>query len=115
MRIYGWKTGADLSKNLSYSATYAIFFAILGGFGLSVTSFAAWALPPDPQRAFTAQSCDAALARLAEARTGSPLISAAELQDVQTQARQQAARLCGAGYDQMSDHSSEPKLDVTGE
>ena len=104
-----------MNKTSLHSAAYATFFAILGSFGLAVAFSAAWAVPPDPQRAFTAQNCAAALVRLTEAQTGSPLISAAESHDVQTQARLQAARLCGAGYDQMTDHSSEPKLDVTGE
>ena len=54
------------------------------------------ALPPDPQRPFTATSCDAAMARLHEALAGSPLISAAEMAEVTTLACAQAERLCGA-------------------
>lgn len=52
------------------------------------------ALPPDPQRPFVAQDCPAALARLAEAEAGNPLISAPEMAEVVLSARAQAQRLC---------------------
>jgi len=52
------------------------------------------ALPPDPQRPFTAQDCPAALARLAEAEAGNPLISAPEMAEVVLCARAQVNRLC---------------------
>jgi hypothetical protein len=55
----------------------------------------AGAVPPDPQRPFIARTCDAALARLDEARQGSPLISAAEMAEIVIQARVRARQLCG--------------------
>lgn len=54
------------------------------------------ALPPDPQRPFVAQDCPAALARLAEAEAGNPLISNTEMAEVVLNARAQAKRLCPA-------------------
>ena len=54
------------------------------------------ALPPDPQRPFVAQDCPAALARLAEAEAGNPLISNTEMAEVVLKARAQAKRLCPA-------------------
>lgn len=52
------------------------------------------ALPPDPQRAFTATDCSSAQARLSEARQGNPLISDAETQDILIKAQAQALHLC---------------------
>lgn len=52
------------------------------------------AVPPDPQRPFEALDCPSALARLTEALTGNPLISAKEAADVLGLARAQAQRLC---------------------
>ncbi len=54
------------------------------------------ALPPDPQRPFVAQDCPAALARLAEAEAGNPLISKPEMAEVVLRAKAQAKRLCPA-------------------
>jgi len=51
-------------------------------------------LPQNPQRPFAAQTCGAALARLAEAEEGSPLISARERAQVLQKARHQAEKLC---------------------
>ncbi|MCB2135596.1 MAG: hypothetical protein KDE08_06575 [Rhodobacteraceae bacterium] len=55
----------------------------------------AMSLPPNPQRPFDATTCDAAVARLDEALTGSPLISAAENSEVVVLAKEQVRRLCG--------------------
>lgn len=65
------------------------------------------ALPPDPERAFVAETCDAALARLHEAEAGSPLISAVEMATVVSRAQAQAVRLCGPNYDKMTDSARE--------
>lgn len=83
-------------------------------FGLLVLSAApVLALPPDPQRPFTALTCDAALVRLAEAKAGNPLISAAEMAQVVIQAHAQAQRLCAATPERLTDQDisipSQPK------
>ena len=54
----------------------------------------AQALPPDPQRAFEAQSCAEAQIRYREAVRGSPLISPAEATTALRRAALQLARLC---------------------
>lgn len=54
----------------------------------------AGALPPNPQRPFTAQTCEEALLRYREAEAGSPLISAVENAEVLAGARAQVRRLC---------------------
>jgi hypothetical protein len=51
--------------------------------------------PPNPQRPMNAKTCEQALARLHEARLGSPIISAAENQEVLRKALEVAERLCG--------------------
>ena len=51
--------------------------------------------PKDPQRPMNAKTCEQALARLHEARLGSPIISAVENQDVLRKALAVAERLCG--------------------
>lgn len=54
----------------------------------------ALALPPNPQRPFTARTCEEALLRYREAEAGSPLISAIENAEVLAGARAQVRRLC---------------------
>lgn len=54
----------------------------------------AQALPPNPQRPFTARTCEEALQRYREAEAGSPLISAIENAEVLAAARAQVRRLC---------------------
>ena len=63
-------------------------FLVLG----SVTK--SHAMPPNPQRAFTATTCHAAILRYCEALQGSPLISAAESAAIERQARAEMIRLC---------------------
>ena len=53
---------------------------LLGALVFAITPV--FALPPDPERPFTATTCDDALARLTEARLGNPLISAADMQNI---------------------------------
>lgn len=54
------------------------------------------ALPANPECPLAAQTCEAALLRLAEAQAGSPLISAEEQVQILRVARADAVRLCGA-------------------
>ncbi len=54
----------------------------------------AGALPPNPQRPFTARTCEEALLRYREAQAGSPLISPIENAEVLAGARAQVRRLC---------------------
>lgn len=54
----------------------------------------AGALPPNPQRPFTARTCEEALLRYREAEAGNPLISAIENAEVLAGARAQVRRLC---------------------
>ena len=51
--------------------------------------------PRNPQRPMNAKTCEQALARLHEARLGSPIISAAENREVLRRALEVAERLCG--------------------
>lgn len=71
-------------------------FILMAGLAMSSLAGAALALPPDPQRAFEAQTCAEAQARHAEAEAGSPLISQAENAAVLAQAVAQMRRLCGS-------------------
>ena len=82
----------------SASSGALVFRAVVAAVILALTSGSALALPPDPQRPFTATDCDAALARLEEARLGSPLISASEGTQVLRAAQAQALRLCGSDH-----------------
>lgn len=59
-------------------------------------AFSAHALPANPERPLASQTCDVAQMRLAEAQTGSPLISADEQAQVLRVARADVVRLCGA-------------------
>jgi len=62
---------------------------------LILTVAPALALPPDPQRAMEAGTCEAAKARYREAQSGSPLISPAENAAVLARAAEQMRQLCG--------------------
>lgn len=55
----------------------------------------ALAMPTNPLRPLASETCDAALARLAEARIGSPLLPASELDDLVRVAEGHVVRLCG--------------------
>lgn len=54
----------------------------------------AFALPPDPMRPLEAETCDVAQARLAEARLGSPLVSAETNAEIVVEAEARVERLC---------------------
>ncbi|MGC1497939.1 MAG: hypothetical protein WA790_19195 [Sulfitobacter sp.] len=58
------------------------------------------AMPVNPQRPYTATTCEAATDRLKEALAGNPLISKEEMADVLTLARDGARRLCGCDVTQ---------------
>jgi hypothetical protein len=73
----------------------AICIALVVGLG----SGSVQALPPDPQRAFDAATCEEARVRHAEALAGSPLISQEENAEVLVLAEAQLARLCDPGPD----------------
>lgn len=60
-----------------------------------LTAPGAQAMPTNPLRPLASETCDEALARLAEARIGSPLLPASELDDVVRVAEGHVVRLCG--------------------
>jgi hypothetical protein len=62
---------------------------------LALLAAQAGAVPPDPERPLAEQTCAEALARLAEARQGSPLISPDEQAAVLARAEADSLRLCG--------------------
>lgn len=78
----------------SFALTRLGRVGLVAGLCLGAAMGAAWAVPPDPQRAFEAQTCAQAQSRLIEARNGNPLISAEEMHQVVLKAHAQVARLC---------------------
>jgi hypothetical protein len=84
-------------------------FILVAGLTMSSLAGAALALPPNPQRAFEAQTCAEAQARHAEAEAGSPLISQAENAAVLAQAVAQMRRLCGIPSQNLEKPWNRPK------
>lgn len=74
----------------------APILSVCTAFVLAATAAPSFALPPDPERPFEAKTCAQALARLTEARSGNPLISAPDMEKVVRLAEKQAQDLCGA-------------------
>ncbi len=70
---------------------------ICAGLCIALVS-ASHALPANPQRPLAAQTCDAALARLAEAQIGSPLVPASSHAQLLRIAQADVVRLCDAGH-----------------
>ncbi len=82
----GHSLGALHARSSGLSAAVLLATAMFGN--------CASALPPNPQRPFTARTCDEALLRYWEAQAGSPLISAIENAEVLAGALAQVRRLC---------------------
>lgn len=85
-----------MSKNRQSRGKAGVAKAAASLLFLGLSGHAGLALPPDPQRPFSATTCDAAMSRLEEALIGNPLISDVEMAEVTMLARQQAERLCGS-------------------
>jgi len=75
---------------------HGIITVVLAVIALSGAVSSAAALPPDPMRPLEAETCDAAQARLAEARSGSPLVSAQTNAEILLEAEAQVERLCAS-------------------
>ncbi len=87
----------DLKSSNSLTVSFLAKATFLIGL-LSATSLSA--MPVNPQRPYTATTCEAATQRLEEALVGNPLISKEEMAEVLTVAREGSMRLCGCDITQ---------------
>lgn len=94
----GHSHGALNARSSGLSAAVLMAAAMFGN--------GASALPPNPQRPFTARTCEEALLRYREARAGSPLISAIENAEVLAGALAQVRRLCKLNSKDNAAHGS---------
>lgn len=80
--------------------------ALVSAVLFAVIASASHAVPANPLRPLSAQTCEAALARLGEARIGSPLVPASSHPHLLAVARADVVRLCGAEY--LNEHAPNP-------